>query len=166
MLRQICAGQVPASVVGRHGDGHAGRCCARERGQAMVLFAIVLPLILAFGSVVISVGNWYVHKRHLQTQVDAAAFAGATKFVGCSFQFGDPVTANAAIKATALAYAGDTNRVPTPADTFNLQEQEPEDVHVVLNSARYWAPGDDTTNGIGLDYTMDQIGRASCRERV
>jgi hypothetical protein len=121
----------------------------------MVIFALLLPLFLAIGSIVITVGNWYVHKRHLQTQVDAAAFSGAHKFVGCSFQFGDPNAANDAIKAAALAYAGDTNRVPTPADTFNLQEQQPADVHVVLNSARYWAPGDDITDGIGLDYTMD-----------
>jgi len=154
MLRQICGEQVPASVVGRHGDGRAGPRCARERGQAMVLFAIVLPLILAFGSVVISVGNWYVHKRHLQTEVDAAAFAGATKFVGCSFQFGDPVAANAAIRATALAYAGDTIRDPA---TTNLQEQQPDDVRVVLNSSSYWTPvnGTDPTNGYGLDDTQD-----------
>jgi len=120
----------------------------------MVLFAIVLPLILAFGSVVISVGNWYVHKKRLQTLVDAGAFAGATKFVGCSFQFGDPVAANAAIKATALAYAGDTTRDPA---TLNLQEQQPNDVYVVLNSSSYWAPvnGIDPTNGYGLDDTLD-----------
>ncbi len=36
--------------------------------------------------------------------------AGGTKFVGCSFQFGDPAAANEAIKATALQYAGDTLR--------------------------------------------------------
>ncbi len=65
--------------------------CFTEHGQAMVLFAIVLPVILVFGSFVLSVGNWYVHKRHLQTQVDAAVFAAAPSFVGC---FQDPTTAN------------------------------------------------------------------------
>ncbi len=150
-LRQIFAGGVPKSVEGTHGDVRRRRC---ERGQAMVVFAIVLPLIMAFGSVVISVGNWYVHKKRLQTLVDASAFAGATKFVGCSFQFGDPVAANAAIKATALAYAGDTRRDPA---TMNLQEQEPNDVYVALNSTSYWAPanGTDPTNGYGLDDTQD-----------
>jgi hypothetical protein len=107
------------------------------------------------------VGNWYVHKRHLQTQVDAAAFAGATKFIGCSSVVGDPVSANAAIRASALTYAGDTNRVPTPADTFNTQVQEPGDVHVALNSNRYWAPGDDTAQGIGLDDTLDPDSNSS-----
>ena len=67
-----------------------------------MLFALLIPVFLGIGAIVLDVGNWYVHKRHLQTQVDAAAFAGATKFVGCSFQFGNPVAANVAIKATAL----------------------------------------------------------------
>jgi len=127
------------------------RVSVDQRGVAMVLLAIVLPVILALGSLVVSVGNWYVHKRHLQTQVDAAAFAGATKFVGCSSLFGDPDAANAAINAAALAYAGDTNRDPA---TANLQVQQAGDVHVVLNSARYWAKSD-PPDGIGLDYTLD-----------
>jgi len=38
-----------------------------------------------------------------------------------------------------LRYAGDLNREPT---TSNLQVQESEDVHVVLNSNRYWQAGD------------------------
>ena len=52
--------------------------------------------------VVLDIGNLYVHQKHAQTLVDAGAFAGATKFVGCSFQFGDPVAANDAIKTTVL----------------------------------------------------------------
>lgn len=116
-----------------------------------VLFALVLPLILLISVVVVDVGNWYVHTKRLQTLVDAGAFAGATKFVGCSFQFGDPVAANAAIKATALNYSGDTARDPA---TLNLQEQEPDDVRVVLNSKRYWA-NNDPLDGWGLDDTLD-----------
>jgi hypothetical protein len=123
-----------------------------------VFVALLLPVLFGLGAIVMDIGNWYVHKRHLQTQVDAAALAGATKFVGCSSVVGDPVAANAAIRASALTYAGDTNRVPTPADTFNTQVQQPADVHVVLNSTRYWAQGDDTTQGIGLDDTLDPDG--------
>ena len=126
-----------------------------ETGQVVVFFALLMPLLLGLATIVMDVGNMYVHKRKNQTLVDAAAFAGATKFVGCSFQFGDPAAANAAIKATALQYAGDTTRSP---DTYNLQVQKPADVHVVLNSARYWDPGDDTTDGIGLDNTLDPDG--------
>lgn len=111
-------------------------------------------MILALSAIVVDVGNWYVHKKRLQTLVDAGAFAGATKFVGCSFQFGDPVAANAAIKSAALAYSGDTIRDPA---TINLQVQEPNDVRIVLNSAQYWTDGY-PTDGVGLDDTLDQDG--------
>ena len=116
-----------------------------------MLFALLLPVILILSVIVVDVANWYVHSRRLQTMVDAGAFAGATKFVGCSFQFGDPDSANEGIGAMALNYSGDTERDPT---TKNLQVQEPNDVRVVLNSARYWADGD-PMDGVGLDNTLD-----------
>ena len=47
-----------------------------ERGQVAVLFALMLPMLLALGGVVIGVGNWYVHGKNLQTKADAGAFAG------------------------------------------------------------------------------------------
>ena len=127
---------------------------SRESGQVAVVVALLLPMILALGVVVVDIGNWYVHKKHLQTLVDAGAFAGATKFVGCSFQFGDPVAANEAIKTMALNYSGDTVRDPA---TRNTQLQEPNDVRVVLNSAQYWSDGY-PTDGYGLDYTLDHDG--------
>ena len=153
-LRRICAGRFPTTVEGPKGDAPLGRR-RRERGQVMVLLAITLPLILAFGSIVISVGNWYVHKRHLQTQVDAAAFASGTQFTGC---FADQIAANTAIRKEALRFAGDPNREPL---TANLQVHEPEDVHVVLNSDRYWASGDavdDVTLSTTLDNTITYPG--------
>ena len=127
-----------------------------ERGQAMVLFAIVLPLILAFGSVVITAGNWWVHKRHLQTQVDASALSTAPDFVGC---FLAPAGANQAISLSALEYAGDTLRDPTPATPYNTQVQQPDDVRAVLNSSSYWAQANGMdpnlpSAGYGLDYSL------------
>jgi len=130
-----------------------------------VLFALVLPLILLLSVIVVDVGNWYVHAKRLQTLVDAGAFAAAPKFVGCSVQFGNPSAANVGIRDTALAYAGDPTRDPA---TKNLQVQEPGEVHVLLNSPRYWGPGD-PMNGAGLDYTWDIDGNGSggdpCSER-
>lgn len=108
----------------------------RESGQVVVLFALLIPVMFALGAIVMDVGNWYVHKRHLQTQVDAAVLAAAPHFVGC---FYDPTAANAAIASTALAYAGDTAR---DAAARNQQVQEPNDVRVVLNSSRYWQQAD------------------------
>jgi Putative Flp pilus-assembly TadE/G-like len=164
-------------------QGELGNCgCRRrlrdERGQVVVMFALLVPVLFALGAIVLDVGNWYVHKRHLQTQVDAAAFAGATKFVGCSFQFGDPIAANRAIRAEALSYAGDTARVPAVDETFNRQLGEPRDVRVVLNGSRYWQDGDPepidpegdppgsagyhptdpTSTGYGLDDSFDPDG--------
>jgi len=130
---------------------------AREQsGASIVLFSVVLPIILLMGVITVDVGNWWVHKRHLQTQVDAAAFAAGPEFVGC---FGDDqAPANAAIASRALAYAGDTLRlgVPSsgaPGSTTNLQVQEPNDVRAVLNANRYWATGD-PTDGSTLDNTL------------
>jgi hypothetical protein len=134
-----------------------------ERGQVVVFFALLLPVLFALGAIVLSIGNWYVHKRHLQTQVDAAALAGGPAFVGC---FHDPDAANLAIASRALAYAGDTLRpgkfAPNLADTTtNLQLQEPDDVRIALNSATYWTDADGMipgTDGYGLDHTLDTDG--------
>ena len=130
-------------------EGARAKGLTRESGQVVVFFAILLPVLFGLGAIVLDIGNWYVHKRHLQTQVDAAALAAAPSFSGCFF---DPATANLAIASTALSYAGDTARDPS---STNLQVQEPNDVRVTLNSQRYWAAGDPatpTTTGYG---TMD-----------
>ena len=135
---------------------------ARERGQVVVMFALLIPVMFALAAVVLDVGNWYVHKRHLQTQVDAAALAADGELIGC---FLDQPTANQDVRAEALKYAGDTGRVPTPADTTNLQVQEPNDVRVVLNGSAYWTmaipiptyppdPGP-TADPYGHDWTLD-----------
>ena len=127
-----------------------------ERGVMLVLFAVVLPLILLTGVVTINVGNWWVHKRHLQTQVDAGALAAGPQFVGC---FHAPTAANAAIASRALAYTGDTQRPHgklnggAPDSTTNLQVQEPDDVRAVFNANRYWRTGD-LTDGTTLDNTL------------
>lgn len=141
------------------------RGSAKERGQVIVVFALLIPVIFALGAVVLDIGNWYVHKRHLQTQVDAAVFAGAHEFWGCSPLIEDPpVTANKSIKAHALEYAGDTQRPPSSVDPMfttttvrNTQVQEPDDVRAVINSATWWAQGD-VTDGSTHDNTLDPDG--------
>ena len=79
----------------------------------LVIFALTLPLVLALGSLTVTVGNWYVHQKRLQTLVDSAALAGGGVFVGCGQ---DVNAANAAIANKALQYAGDTTR---SAGTYN-----------------------------------------------
>ena len=135
----------------------------KERGQVVVIFALLIPVLFAIGAVVLDIGNWYIHKRHLQTQVDAAALASGPQFVGC---FHDPTAANLAIASRALAFAGDKLRpgqyAPnvTPSTT-NTQLAEPDDVRVALNAGRYWVPTDGMvpgTNGYGLDNTIATPG--------
>ena len=128
---------------------------AAERGQVVVLFALLIPVIFGLGAIVLDIGNWYVHKRHLQTQVDAAVLSAGPAFVGC---YHAPSAANLSIAQTALGYAGDTLR---DGSTSNQQVQEPNDVRIALNAGRYWQKSDGVispTNGYGLDNTMATPG--------
>lgn len=70
-----------------------------ERGVAVVMFALCMPLLILFCALAIDVGNWFVHKRHLQTQADAAALAGAGAYTF-------PVCDNGVIQETAMRYSG------------------------------------------------------------
>jgi hypothetical protein len=80
----------------------------------LVMVVVWLPVLILFGMLVFEVGNWFEHKRHLQMQADAGAFAGGGLFNAC---FGDSATASAAIETEARRYAGD----PTQATRFNDQ---------------------------------------------
>ena len=117
-----------------------------ERGVYMVLMAILIPVLFALGAIVIDVGNWYVHRRHLQTQVDAAALAGGQSLFGC---YQDTTGANGNVEQAALDYAGDPTR--RPLTTVNLQVQASQKVHAVINSPNYWSSGT-PTDGTGYDY--------------
>ena len=91
-----------------------------ERGQVVVFFALLLPVLFAIAAIVLDVGNWYIHKRHLQTQVDAAALAPAPEFTGC-FDSTAWVQTDQAIEDHAIGFAGDTLRPgilgTNPSDT-------------------------------------------------
>jgi len=94
----------------------------RDAGAVLVLFALVLPLALLFCGFVIDVANWFEHKRHLQTQADAAALAGAGSFLGCPDN--DPILDK------AEEYSG---------GTWNPQVGDTQDsVHMEVNSKSYY----------------------------
>jgi Flp pilus assembly protein TadG len=73
------------------------------RGATLVIFAIWLPVLVLFATLVLDVGNWFVHKRHLQTQADAGALAAGGSFNQC---FGGG--GSTAVENMARRYAGDT----------------------------------------------------------
>jgi hypothetical protein len=109
-----------------------------DRGAVLVIVVIwmwlaLLPMFVVF---VVDVGNWFVHKRHLQLQADAGALAGGGLFTfPCS---------DVPIVAEARKYAGD----PSSAAPYNLQvaPTDQANVHVLVNSSLYWNEG-------GTDYS-------------
>src|SRR5688500_14426347 len=48
-----------------------------RRGQSVVLFAIMLPLLFGVAAIVVDIAHMYVERRELQNAVDGAALAGA-----------------------------------------------------------------------------------------
>lgn len=79
---------------------------ASERGQVIVFFAILLPVLLALSAVVIGLGNWFVHVRHLQTKADAGALAGGSAW---SFPCEPSGNTDTTIVNNARLYAGTRN---------------------------------------------------------
>jgi Putative Flp pilus-assembly TadE/G-like len=100
------------------------------------MFVLFLPVLVLFIIFVVDVGNWFVHKRHLQLQADAGALAGGGSFTyPCA---DDPILAN------ARKYAGD----PGSGSAYNRQigTNDPANIHVLVNSTNYWNEG-------GTDYS-------------
>ncbi len=96
-----------------------------EAGFVLVQVAIALPAVLLVISFVVDVGNWWVHKRHLQIQADAAALAAAG-----SMSF--PTCDDDAVESTALLYGGKTSGghnapalVRTPDDELHMGADSP-----------------------------------------
>ena len=52
-----------------------------ERGQVMVILALVLVGLLAFAGLAVDGGSLYTQRRRAQTAADSAAFAGASMFL-------------------------------------------------------------------------------------
>lgn len=65
-----------------------------ERGQAILLVALSLPLMLGFVGIATDVGALFKDKRNIQTAADAAAIAGALNLArGTSFAYAAAQTA-------------------------------------------------------------------------
>ena len=77
-----------------------------ESGVATVMFVLCMPFVLLVMIFAVDVANWFVHKRHLQNQADAAALAGAGAYTF-------PNCNNTAIRNTALRYSGKGDSVAT-----------------------------------------------------
>ena len=127
-----------------HSVGHS---LASERGAALPLFVLWLPVLILFVIFVADVGNWFVHKRHLQMQADAGALAGAPFLSNCPN--------NGPATTTARRYAGDTG----VAGAYNGQIGGTTKgvLSVLINSKTYAVggpPPDDTGDMCG-SMTLD-----------
>jgi len=90
-----------------------------DRGQIMVIFAMVLPILILFAGLAIDVGILYVTKAKLSTSVDAACLTGMKNLASGE--------TNAAQLATDMFQAnfGPNPPVPTvsfPTDTYGNQQ--------------------------------------------
>jgi Putative Flp pilus-assembly TadE/G-like len=104
----------------------------------VVLFALLLPVLLAMGSVVISIGGWYTYARHLQTKVDAAAFAG-----GAAWGFPCGADIDAEIETQARMYAGSHTAADGTVFTSPYNPQlsgvGADRIYTSLNQAQWWS---------------------------
>ncbi len=115
-----------------------------ESGVVYVLFLVLTGAMIVMFGFVINVGNWFEHRRHLRTQVDASVFATALDFTFCGYA---PDLANEAIEASARRYAG------ADPGSFNPQigADGPAEVDIALNADGY-PPSADFGTGEPCDF--------------
>jgi hypothetical protein len=107
-----------------------------ESGAVLIIVAVALPALILFAGLAIDTANWWVHKRHLQTQADAAALAGARQF-----KFPDWACDNSAIEQEAVRYSGGLDpEVPgiTPLHNLQVGDTALADVHTEINEPRFF----------------------------
>lgn len=120
-----------------------------QRGAVLVFFALFAPVAILFLSLVVDVGDWFDHARHLQLQADAGALAAAESFQPCS---------DTSIYSSAGQYAGALS-VTTPtgeavASTSPLYNDQiggtsQANIHELINSPTYYeqpSPVDSSVN--------------------
>jgi hypothetical protein len=119
--------------------GRAARRGREDAGAVLVMVAIMMPAIIGMSGLVLDVGNWFAHKRHLQTQADAGALAGAGQFrYPCS---DDPIVEEVSKYSSVATAAGDPSYNPQIGDTPDAE------LHQEMNSPTWYdqtAPVDDT----------------------
>ncbi|MDP8907751.1 MAG: pilus assembly protein TadG-related protein [Chloroflexota bacterium] len=119
------------------------RAAGDTRGAVLVFVALTLPALIGVGGLVVDVGNWFAHKRHLQVQADAGALAGAGKFrVPCD---SSKIVYEAA-KYSSVEYSG-PGYSPGPGYNPQIQATPPERLHRMINSKLFYdqsSPVDDT----------------------
>jgi Flp pilus assembly protein TadG len=147
-----------------------------ERGAAMVLVAVTLPVLVLFTAFGIEVGHWYDYSRNLQNRADAAALAAAVQYGGTCF--GSATAAQTdVIGKVAQQYAGPPNgdttagNLPYPFGSItgtyqnqpNLTKGDPTSFHMLLNSTQNYPSGANWSMGTN-GHTSDSTALCSSRD--
>ena len=116
-----------------------------ERGAVLVVVAAAMFAVVVIAAFVVDVANWYEHKRHLQLQADAAAFAGAHSFAlsGCS----DSLIMGDAHKYGGSYYDSATSSVVSEPYNNQIGGTKQSNIHILINSSGYYGDsgaGDNT----------------------
>jgi Putative Flp pilus-assembly TadE/G-like len=146
-----------------------------ERGAAMVLVAVTLPVLVLFVAFGIEVGHWYDYSRNLQNRADAAALAAAVAYGNtCS---SSPTAAQTdVIGKVAQQYAGPPNgdttlgNLPYPFGSIanyknqpNLTKGAPTSFHMLLNSTQNYPAGVNWSMGTS-GHTSDSTALCSSQD--
>ena len=117
-----------------------------ENGQVVVIAALMIPVFLLLGALVVDAGNWFTHKRSLQNRADAGALAAGLEYIknnnlrNC---LTDPGGTGTTIGNVAKAYAGTSD--PSVGTTYNKNVNAQSNVTVVVNAtsptAADWTDG-------------------------
>jgi Flp pilus assembly protein TadG len=84
----------------------------KENGQALVIVAIALVVLMAFVALAVDVGQWYQQRRQMQNAADAGALAGAK--VLCMQGLGATTAARNAAVTYAQSNGAQTAPVTVP----------------------------------------------------
>ena len=106
-----------------------------DRGQVVVIAALMIPVFLLLAALVVDAGNWYAHKRSLQNRADAGALAAGleyTKNNNLRNCISNPGGTGTTLSNVAKAYAG-TNDVSV-GTTYNKNVNNQANVTVAINA--------------------------------
>ena len=124
-----------------------------ERGAAMVLVAVTLPVLVLFMAFGIEVGHWYDYSRNLQNRADAAALAAAVHTEESASAPPLPPDryhrpGRAAVRRPAgrhacanLPYRRSMTAGASTTRTSRTSRRDAANYHVLLNSPQYWNTG-------------------------
>ena len=129
------------------------RLLREERGSALTVFAVMLPIFILFLALALDVGNWFTHKRQLQNRADSAALAAGVEYatnnlanlVACRTGGAAATTAATAITNVAKNYAGDPNPA-IPGTKRNTEIGNQGSLTVAVNSSSFGG-ADDSDGG-------------------